>query len=73
MVARGGAAGPDSGFQRASWISLGARAVSQKSVRILTPYVLPNDILRHALEVCALRGVARFDEGSVKPGPGSWS
>ena len=49
--------GPDNAYQRTLWIILGALAVSQKSVRILTPYFLPNDILRHALEVCALRGV----------------
>ena len=57
VYARVIADGPDNGFQRTFWIILGALAVSQKSVRILTPYFLPNDILRHALEVCALRGV----------------
>jgi cardiolipin synthase len=57
VYARVIADGPDNAFQRTLWIILGALAVSQKSVRILTPYFLPNDILRHALEVCALRGV----------------
>ena len=32
-------------------------ALSQKSVHILTPYFLPNDVLTHALSICALRGV----------------
>ena len=50
--------GPDNSFQRTFWVMLGALAVSQKSVHVLTPYFLPNDILRYALEVCALRGVA---------------
>ncbi len=58
VYARVIADGPDNPFQRTLWIMLGALAVSQKSVRILSPYFLPNDILRHALEVCALRGVA---------------
>lgn len=57
VYARVIADGPDNTLQRTLWIILGALAVSQKSVRILTPYFLPNDILRHALEVCALRGV----------------
>jgi cardiolipin synthase len=58
VYARVIADGPDNSFQRTFWVMLGALAVSQKSVRVLTPYFLPNDILRHALEVCALRGVS---------------
>lgn len=50
--------GPDNTFQRTLWVILGALAVSQKSVHILTPYFLPNEILRHALAVTALRGVS---------------
>ncbi len=57
VYARVIADGPDNVFQRTQWIILGALAVGQKSVRILTPYFLPNDILSHALSVCALRGV----------------
>jgi cardiolipin synthase len=49
--------GPDNPFQRTLWIMLGALALSQKSVHILTPYFLPNDVLTHALSICALRGV----------------
>ncbi len=58
VYARAIADGPDNAYQRTLWIILGALAVSQKSVRVLTPYFLPNDILRHALAVCALRGVS---------------
>jgi cardiolipin synthase len=50
--------GPDNTFQRTLWVILGALAVSQKTVHILTPYFLPNEILRHALAVAALRGVS---------------
>jgi len=49
--------GPDNNFQRTFWIMLGALAVAQKTVRIMTPYFLPNDILTSALSVCALRNV----------------
>ncbi len=49
--------GPDNSFQRTFWIMQGALAVAQKSVRIMTPYFLPNDILTNALSVCALRKV----------------
>ncbi len=49
--------GPDDTFQRTLWILLGALALAQKSVHILTPYFLPNDALTYALSVCALRGV----------------
>jgi cardiolipin synthase len=49
--------GPDNPFQRTLWILLGALALSQKSVHVLTPYFLPNDVLTHALSICALRGV----------------
>jgi len=57
--------GPDNPFQRTMWIMLGALALSQKSVHILTPYFLPNDVLSHALAICALRGV---DVRVVVPG-----
>jgi cardiolipin synthase len=49
--------GPDNAFQRTLWILLGALALSQKSVHILTPFFLPNDALTYALSICALRGV----------------
>ncbi len=50
--------GPDSSAQRTQWVMLGALAVAQKSVHVLTPYFLPNDILTNALGVCAMRGVS---------------
>lgn len=49
--------GPDNPFQRTLWIFLGALALSRKSVHILTPYFLPNQVLTHALAIAALRGV----------------
>lgn len=50
--------GPDESSERTQWIILGALAVAQKSVHILTPYFLPNEILTNALGVCAMRGVS---------------
>lgn len=50
--------GPDDAMQRTQWIILGALAVAQKSVRVLTPYFLPNEVLTNALGVCAMRGVS---------------
>ena len=49
--------GPDNPFQRTLWIMLGALALAQKSVHILTPYFLPNAIVTSALAVAALRGI----------------
>ena len=57
MYARVVPDGPDNSFQRTFWIMLGALAVAQKRVRVMTPYFLPNDILTSALCVCALRKV----------------
>jgi cardiolipin synthase len=50
--------GPDEASQRTQWIMVGALAVAQKSVHVLTPYFLPNDILTNALCVAAMRGVS---------------
>ncbi|MCA0200664.1 MAG: phospholipase D-like domain-containing protein [Proteobacteria bacterium] len=50
--------GPDNSAQRTQWVILGALAVAQKSVHVLTPYFLPNEVLTNALGVCAMRGVS---------------
>ncbi len=50
--------GPDTNSQRTQWLMLGALAVAQKSVHVLTPYFLPNEVLTNALCVCAMRGVS---------------
>lgn len=58
VYARTIADGPDDLAERTQWAILGALAVAQKTVHVLTPYFLPNEILTHALAVCALRGVS---------------
>ena len=56
-AARGIAGGPDDDFEKLRLAYLGAIACSQKSIRILTPYFVPDSDLLSALSVAALRGV----------------
>ncbi len=56
-VARVIADGPDEDFDRLRWTFLGALAVAQRSVAVLTPYFLPDTALITALGTAALRGV----------------
>ncbi len=58
MAARGIESGPDENFERLRWTIHGALAVARTSVRILTPYFLPDGALISALNAAAMRGVA---------------
>lgn len=49
--------GPDKDFDKMRMAFMGALAVAQHSVRIMTPYFLPDSALIGALNTCALRGV----------------
>jgi cardiolipin synthase A/B len=49
--------GPDIDYEKLETVMLGALAVARNSVRILTPYFLPDPALLSALCVTALRGV----------------
>ncbi len=49
--------GPDFHIDNARWILLGAIASSQTSLRVVTPYFLPDAALITALNTAALRGV----------------
>jgi cardiolipin synthase len=49
--------GPDGDFEKARLVYLGALGCAQESVRIVTPYFLPDAGLISALNVAALRGV----------------
>ncbi len=55
--ARGIQDGPDEDFEKVSDTLLGALASATQSVRIVTPYFLPNGGLIQALNVTAMRGV----------------
>lgn len=57
VVARGIFDGPDIDYEKLETVMLGALAVARRSVRILTPYFLPDPALLSALGVAALRGV----------------
>ena len=58
MLARGIRTGPDDpDIGRMKLVLVGALAAAQRSVRIMTPYFLPDDAVAQALGVAALRGV----------------
>lgn len=56
-IARAITDGPDADYDKARWTLLGALSCAQTSVRILTPYFLPDQSLITALNLAALRGV----------------
>jgi cardiolipin synthase A/B len=56
-LARGIEAGPDESFERLRWAYLGALNAAQRTVRICTPYFLPDGGIISALDAAALRGV----------------
>lgn len=49
--------GPDGDFGKVERMCLGALACAQKSIRIVTPYFLPENNILSALETASLRGV----------------
>jgi len=58
MLARGVRYGPDDpDIGRIKLVIVGALAAAQKSVRIMTPYFLPDDAVCQALDVAAMSGV----------------
>jgi cardiolipin synthase len=57
-LARGIRYGPDDrDMGRIKLVLVGALAAAQESVRIMTPYFLPDDAICQALDVAAMRGV----------------
>ncbi len=58
MLARGIRFGPDDpDIGRIKLVLVGALAAAQESVRVMTPYFLPDDAVCQALDVAAMRGV----------------
>ena len=57
VLARGVTDGPDEDFEKLRWTLLGALSVARNSVRIVTPYFVPDQALISALNLAALRGV----------------
>ncbi len=57
VLARGIVDGPDEDFEKLRWTILGALNIARRSVRILTPYFLPDTAIVSALNLAAMRGV----------------
>lgn len=57
VFARGISDGPDDDFEKLRWTFMGAIAAARHSIRIVTPYFLPDEALLGALSGAALRGV----------------
>ena len=58
MHARGIADGPDEEFEQTRWAILGAITAARRSLKILTPYFLPDSAMISALNIAAMRGVS---------------
>jgi cardiolipin synthase len=57
VLARGVIDGPDEDFEKLRWTLLAALASARHSVRIMTPYFLPDQAIISALNLAAMRGV----------------
>jgi cardiolipin synthase len=57
VLARGVADGPDENFEKLLWTLLGAISIARYSIRIMTPYFLPDPAVISALNLAAMRGV----------------
>ncbi|MCJ8500138.1 phospholipase D-like domain-containing protein [Desulfatitalea alkaliphila] len=57
VIARGIPDGPDADFENLCTTLLGALSCAESSVRVVTPYFLPNASLITALNLAAMRGV----------------
>lgn len=55
--ARGITDGPDEDFEKLRLIILGALACAQRSIKIMTPYFLPDSSIISSLNIAALKGV----------------
>jgi len=57
VLARAIEAGPDEAFERVRWAIIGGLNAAQRSIKILTPYFIPDQTLVAELNAAALRGV----------------
>ena len=57
VLARSVIDGPDEDFEKLRWTILGALSIARHSVRIVTPYFLPDTAIVSALNLAAMRGV----------------
>ena len=57
VLARGVSDGPDEDFEKLLWTLLAALSLARHSVRLVTPYFLPDQAVTSALNLAAMRGV----------------
>jgi cardiolipin synthase len=57
VLSRGVTDGPDENFEKLRWTLLGAISIARQSIKIVTPYFLPDPSLTSALNLAAMRGV----------------
>lgn len=57
VIARGISDGPDEDFDKLRFVLMGAISSARNSIRIVTPYFVPDNDLITALQIAALRGV----------------
>jgi len=57
VLARGITDGPDEDFEKLLWTLLGALSIARHTVRIVTPYFLPDAAIISSLNLAAMRGV----------------
>lgn len=58
LAARVVTSGPDEDLEQIEYVVLHAIACARQSVRVVTPYFLPPELLSSALELAAMRGIA---------------
>ncbi|MEK7469656.1 MAG: cardiolipin synthase [Planctomycetota bacterium] len=56
-MARGITSGPDQDLETIYWTIIGACSAAKKSIRIVTPYFIPEQGLKHAIMTAALQGI----------------
>lgn len=57
VLARGISHGPDEDYDKIHQTLIGATAVAEESIKIITPYFLPDEEIMESLKVAALRGI----------------
>ncbi len=57
MLCRGISTGPDADFEKRRLVLLAAIGLAERSIRLVTPYFVPDQALQTALQLAALRGV----------------
>ncbi|HEY6982604.1 phospholipase D-like domain-containing protein [Reyranella sp.] len=58
VVARAITSGPDEDLEQIEFVALHAISCARRSIRIVTPYFLPPEVLTTALGLAAMRGIA---------------